>query len=202
MVPSVMAHSNNRMDRVLLTRALLVAALLAVEVGCGANARVLESEAGGTSNTSGAAGASSTSGAATGGANTLGGSGAATGGANGSTGGATGLWSGGASGTGTTTACGDPQVESRWETCRSAADEAACQAEGGNWVVSHQYCDCPTGQGGCPCTRRSQCHGACLGDWDGECTQLQGQCTSTALVLGCHCFFWDESGIPQAVCVD
>lgn len=188
---------------------LRLLALLTWGTGCGINAQVLESVTGGAANSGGATSAGATGGVATGGAAVTGGmSAVATGGA--VTGGSTsatatgGAATGGASSSATAAACGDPQAESRWDACHSATTESACLVAGGTWTLSFgYYCDCPTGQGGCPCNKKSQCHGMCMGDSSTDCaTQTQGHCSEQSLVLGCQCIFWDESGSAQAVCVD
>jgi hypothetical protein len=107
--------------------------------------------------------------------------------------------------------CGDARVMSRYSACLQAAsvhDQAACEAAGGTWtqvgLAPSPECVCPTGQGGCACTRRSQCLGACVGQMPGgmQCTGVtQGTCAPASIVVGCWCFF-DETSNPTALCVD
>lgn len=215
MVPMVMTNLISSAGfRTSLARWAWLWALLAGGAGCGINAQVLESVTGGAANSGGATGAGTTGGTATGGAGVTGGTsaaatgGAATGGVGIATGGAGvptgGAATGGASSSATAPACGDPQVESRWAACSVATTESACLAAGGTWTLSFgSYCECPTGQGGCPCNKKSQCHGMCMADSSPDCTtQTQGHCSELTLVNGCQCFFWDETGLAQAVCVN
>jgi len=91
-------------------------------------------------------------------------------------------------------------------------DEEECQAAGGWIACSHIgydtcWCDCPTGQGGCPCWKSSHCRGECISEDEilssDECEALKmGVCTGRTTNLGCWCRIWNMSGGFQSVCTD
>ena len=99
-------------------------------------------------------------------------------------------------------ACGDAAPDCEWTRV-----EADCR---GAWVCSHldtQYCwcDCPTGDAGCPCWDASHCQGDCIAEQedphDGQCAWL-GQCSARTTNLGCICVAeYDRSGLIE-VCRD
>ncbi|MBI4702488.1 MAG: hypothetical protein HY744_15320 [Deltaproteobacteria bacterium] len=136
----------------------------------------------------------------TGGAGAAGGGGAAGSGA-----GATGQ-----GGQGGGQACGDPVALAHYPACASAGDQSSCEAAGGSWTIvglDHEpRCLCPTGQGGCPCNRLSQCLSACVADpVDGvfDCEGVvAGHCSPVSITVGCLCWFIDETGVPQGMCTD
>ncbi len=105
-------------------------------------------------------------------------------------------------------ACGDREVMERFPSCIAAQTETICLAMGGVWtrvgLSLEPECLCPTGQEGCPCSRATDCLGACVGPLEGlpdDCSAAQGSCTSQHPTVGCWCWF-DENGNAQALCAD
>lgn len=81
---------------------------------------------------------------------------------------------------------------------KATHERKACEAAGGVWgrIGLHVGCQCPTGQGHCPCARKGDCLGACelrpdAGAW----------CSAGHDVVGCYEYL-DESGARQQVCAD
>jgi hypothetical protein len=105
--------------------------------------------------------------------------------------------------------CGDPEVLARYPACRAADDEASCLAAGGTWtrigLSPVEACQCPTGQGGCPCDRRTDCLTACIAPTTGgvfACDGVTvGSCSPVGITVGCWCFF-DAEGNVEGICVD
>lgn len=106
-------------------------------------------------------------------------------------------------------ACGDPEVAARLAECRAADDQAGCEGAGGSWgpvgLYPEPICQCPTGQGACPCTRQTDCLSVCLAEptsgvfgCDGV---VEGHCSPVSMTLGCWCFF-DEDGAVEGICID
>ena len=63
-------------------------------------------------------------------------------------------------------------------------------------------CQCPTPDGGCPCTGPDACEAGCIAPLDAGCEGLlEGACAATSPSFGCYCIF---VGPGQAVglCVD
>ena len=101
--------------------------------------------------------------------------------------------------------CGDPKYTSRYEACIKAADQAACEAEGGTWsqvgMLQHWACVCRTGQEECGCTSHDQCLGLCR--VEGECGSPPiggGQCSKDSNTFGC--FGRIDNGFCQEICAD
>lgn len=88
--------------------------------------------------------------------------------------------------------------------CGWGREEEECYQKGGSWQCSYIspdfcWCDCPTGQGGCPCWSAAHCRGDCVIEEDGlsfdECeNQKIGVCTARTTNLGCWCAIWFFSG--------
>ncbi|MCK9462784.1 MAG: hypothetical protein M0R80_24445 [Proteobacteria bacterium] len=107
--------------------------------------------------------------------------------------------------------CGDEAVRSRFEACKAAAgrhEQSACEAAGGTWgrIGLHEGCNCPTGQGGCPCKRLGDCLAECVSYTNGQgCPKTPAagtwRCTEYHDVVGCHCFL-DDNGEMDSICVD
>jgi hypothetical protein len=107
--------------------------------------------------------------------------------------------------------CGDKAVMERFKACKEAAskfDGAACEAAGGNWGNQglHQGCNCPTGQGGCPCAASSDCLGECLltpGSRSCPKSVAEGswRCSAHHDVVGCNCRLVAED-MMMAMCAD
>jgi len=104
-------------------------------------------------------------------------------------------------------ACGDKAVMARFAECQKATTQPACEAAGGTWTAIGLYpeklCVCPTGQGGCPCDRASQCLGSCRAEmvkmWD--CAGVKGSCAPASPHVGCYCWF-DDDGDVDGICAD
>jgi len=107
--------------------------------------------------------------------------------------------------------CGDRAVMARFETCKAAAgkmEQAPCEAAGGVWgrIGLHVGCDCPTGQGDCPCASAGDCLAKCVSTSNGQgCPETKAagawRCTGFHDVVGCHCFL-DDEGEMGSICVD
>jgi len=107
--------------------------------------------------------------------------------------------------------CGDPAIRARFEACKAAAgkhEQAPCEAAGGTWgrIGLHEGCDCPTGQGDCPCTRAEDCLAECVSYANGRgCPEAKAagtwRCAAYHDVVGCHCFL-DHKGEMGSICVD
>ena len=105
--------------------------------------------------------------------------------------------------------CGDAEVRESYGACTAATTQTDCEFNGGTWVPIggdlEPSCQCPTGQGGCPCTRPSDCLSTCIGEfadnemWD--CEGVTGHCSPVSATLGCHCWF-DEDGTSTGLCAD
>jgi hypothetical protein len=105
--------------------------------------------------------------------------------------------------------CGDPDIMARYAECSSATDADACEALGGTWAPlglnPDPICQCPTGDGDCPCSQNSDCVTACLaptgpGGID-DCAGLtEGTCAARP-TAGCWCMF-DSPGAASSICWD
>jgi hypothetical protein len=108
-------------------------------------------------------------------------------------------------------ACGNRAVMARFRACKEAAsklERAPCEAAGGIWGTTglHNGCNCPTGQGGCPCTGPGDCLGVCLlHPGSRECpaspAEATWRCSSHHDVVGCNCRFIGE-GMTMSMCAD
>lgn len=93
-----------------------------------------------------------------------------------------------------------------FEQCRSATNEAACTQSGGTWAQVGRgglTCQCPTGQGNCPCTDSDQCLARCvsLSTSGDACRQVSsGFCAAQSPFPGCVCTL-DRLG-ANVLCVD
>jgi hypothetical protein len=107
--------------------------------------------------------------------------------------------------------CGDKAVMARFDACKAAAakrQQAPCEAAGGTWgwIGLHVGCNCPTGQGGCPCTAARDCLAKCVyGEGGRQCSKPPAEgnwyCAPYHDVVGCHCSLNDD-GKPSAMCID
>ena len=116
---------------------------------------------------------------------------------------------GGTPGTGgtlsTSSECGDPALLSRIDLCMAATESVSCAAAGGTWTESatSSSCECPTGQGSCPCNKNSQCRGSCIAELTApnDCAGVaSGQCSPIMRPRGCYCWFLDTSETPKPLC--
>jgi hypothetical protein len=99
----------------------------------------------------------------------------------------------------------------RFAACKAAAAklrQGPCEAAGGKWgrIGLHEGCNCPTGQGKCPCTSARDCLAKCvLGEDSQHCpeTVAEGKwyCAPNHDVVGCHCAL-DDDGQPSPICID
>jgi hypothetical protein len=107
--------------------------------------------------------------------------------------------------------CGDKAVMARFDACKAAAarlEQAPCEAAGGKWgrIGLHEGCNCPTGQGQCPCAAAHDCLAKCLlGEDTQRCpdTATDGKwyCAPYHDVVGCNCSL-DDDGKPSPICID
>jgi hypothetical protein len=110
----------------------------------------------------------------------------------------------------TPTLCGDPSLTQRFALCQAAETEVDCVTAGGRWdrypFSGILGCFCSTGQGGCRCTRSSDCVGTCFAPlWNGSLngcgTTHAGHCTTEEPHAGCWCVF-EEDGRSFGLCID
>ena len=107
--------------------------------------------------------------------------------------------------------CGDKAIMARFDACKAAAgkhEQAPCEAAGGTWgrIGLHEGCNCPTGQGGCPCKNAGDCLVKCVSYSNGRgCPETSAagtwRCTEYHDVVGCHCFL-DDHGSMGSICID
>jgi len=101
--------------------------------------------------------------------------------------------------------CGDPDKLARFQECSQSADEASCKAAGGAWSTGpfgEIFCDCPTGQGGCPCSSAEDCLGWCQVDDSNGCPEEGvGSCTARSALFGCVCVYYPHTELGL-VCID
>lgn len=97
--------------------------------------------------------------------------------------------------------------------CSSQLPRPECETGGGEWVcdspTSMTCCNCPTGDGGCPCWTRRHCRGYCKSERDiythEECESIMvGVCSEDVIQRGCGCFINDheENGGFWMACYD
>lgn len=113
--------------------------------------------------------------------------------------------------------CDDPALPALFSTCQNSQDEKSCNEAGGSWRkytycpsdISCHYCDCKTGQKGCPCRSFEDCIGRCYSTknrrpgadlWSCEGVE-EGMCSMTALNAGCYCTFTKDGSI-EVWCAD
>ena len=113
--------------------------------------------------------------------------------------------------------CDDPTLPALFNTCQNSQDQESCNEAGGNWKkynscppdISCHYCDCKTGQKGCPCRSFKDCIGRCYSTknrrpgadlWSCEGVE-EGMCSMTALDAGCYCTFTKDGSI-EVWCAD
>jgi hypothetical protein len=107
-----------------------------------------------------------------------------------------------------TALCGDSSLTSRFASCMATKTKADCENAGGTWEtvgLGPETCVCRTGQGSCTCSRAKDCLGSCLGPGSStkDCDTLtSGTCTSTSPTVGCHCWFFDDTGKATGICAD
>jgi hypothetical protein len=104
---------------------------------------------------------------------------------------------------GTGGSCGDPVVKASYVSCMATKDEQSCASLGGTWNAfypSGGFCMCPTGEGGCSCTKSTDCLGLCAAQSvDNSCTGVtEYQCSSLGGIGGCWCL----AGQTEAICID
>ena len=104
--------------------------------------------------------------------------------------------------------CGDATIGARYDECRSAGDQASCEAAGGWWDIIglslEPVCQCPTGQGDCPCESSLDCLSSCIAEFPTglfDCEGARGHCSPVSLTVGCFCWF-GEDGEAMAICAD
>jgi hypothetical protein len=122
--------------------------------------------------------------------------------------GAGGTSTGGGAGSGGSSTCGDPDVMARYGDCLGADSKMSCEFLGGTWttvgLAPYEECQCPTGQGGCPCASSTDCLTSCVGELDlstWECENVKPTCSPVSITVGCWCYI-DEEGTAQGICVD
>ena len=104
--------------------------------------------------------------------------------------------------------CGDEQVQGRFAQCQAAKDEQTCVQRGGAWNTGpfgEIFCQCPTGQSGCPCTSNEQCLGDCVAPMTGgqSCESLvQANCAAVGITFGCWCTPMTGPGKFTGICWD
>jgi hypothetical protein len=100
--------------------------------------------------------------------------------------------------------CGQPPLPD----CAWGLEGDECE-EGGGWIKcsaldpSTCWCECPSGDFGCPCWKSTHCRGHCRGDEE-NCIELQiGKCsfTQASAPLGCNCVVWQDQGFI-VICAD
>ena len=93
--------------------------------------------------------------------------------------------------------------EGRFENF-AQADQAACEAKGGNYAQRGRAglysCAVSYADAGKVCRKASDCEGQCRVE-DGASAASQGQCQATSDRFGCYTFL-DEQGQPVGICVD
>lgn len=106
--------------------------------------------------------------------------------------------------------CGDAAVAARFPPCMQTHDQASCEQAGGTWGLiglSHDpACQCPTGQGGCPCLAHADCLSDCIapigpgGIFD--CAGVHaGTCSPVGDTVGCWCWL-GSGGQVTPICKD
>ena len=105
--------------------------------------------------------------------------------------------------------CGDPAVMALYGTCMASTDADACAALGGTWgligLSTEPSCQCPTGDGECPCTEDADCTATCRAPTgDGgidDCLGVTAGTCAPGPTVGCWCLF-DTAGSASAICID
>jgi len=107
--------------------------------------------------------------------------------------------------------CGDAAFQALFAACKAAAgkmEQVPCEAAGGTWgrIGLHEGCNCPTGQGDCPCARTGDCLAECVLDPGSRgCPETvtggQWRCSAYHDVVGCFCYL-GEDGAMGSICVD
>lgn len=85
--------------------------------------------------------------------------------------------------------CGDPTPAPQ---CNFYLDATSCAETGGYYSIAFDwYCDCPTGDSGCPCWHADHCQGECIGDSSTDpeaCAKTDiGHCSDSRYEVGCLC---------------
>jgi hypothetical protein len=91
--------------------------------------------------------------------------------------------------------CGNPP----WEGCNRELGADDCARNGGVWQCefwrpTYCFCNCPTGDGDCPCWKVEHCQGQCLGDDLQTCEEIEvGRCSGWLMGSGdCVCTLYPE----------
>jgi len=101
--------------------------------------------------------------------------------------------------------CGD---RAKYAACEWGLEEDACKAAGGRITTGpfgEVFCECPTGDGGCPCDSADDCVYLCLAsnDYVTDCDNIKtGVCSDTNAVFGCVCVLDFDGPGPGLVCFD
>lgn len=98
--------------------------------------------------------------------------------------------------------CGDPVKLAAYPRCAAASDPWSCTAAGGRWNpggIFPPWCQCPTGQEKCSCTKFSDCIAGCLSAARPCAEALMGSCADSSSLVGCLCIL-DNQGLPFEVC--
>lgn len=96
--------------------------------------------------------------------------------------------------------------------CHWGLEQEECHQKRGSWQCSYVvpdycWCDCPTGQEGCPCWSAAHCQGDCMAEGDPmtfeECENTKmGTCSARSTNLGCWCrTYYDRPGFNY-ICSD
>ena len=100
----------------------------------------------------------------------------------------------------------DGSCQSQPPACGEPAPECGdCDAPGAIWRCSYFrpdvcWCECPSGDAGCPCWDESHCQGVCLNLInDGRCDEkTEGVCSERVVMkYSCQCEVQDGVGVPN-----
>lgn len=96
--------------------------------------------------------------------------------------------------------------------CAWGLEEEECRQNYGRYECSHIdyswcWCNCQTGQAGCPCWKLSHCRGDCMSEEhtlsNEVCRALKmGVCSEWTMNLGCHCIADIYGPGFQVICSD
>lgn len=109
--------------------------------------------------------------------------------------------------------CPGSRTKEEFTACSASNTEEDCKAAGGEWglhgLTQVPWCSCPTGQGGCPCTKASDCFGRCAFiessggvDLTDPCDGITTFTCTERHTTGCHCQILDDDGNVGVLCVD
>jgi hypothetical protein len=108
--------------------------------------------------------------------------------------------------------CPHTWTKEAFTTCAASPTAADCTLQGGTWglqgLTQIESCGCPTGQGGCPCNRASDCLGRCIFmespsgvSPSKSCDGITSFACTERHTTGCHCEIMDD-GQVGVLCVD